>query len=192
MTNPYNTNDNAGNTVNAPRGVDGTAYGRVLDADAYYNAPVSEPLPEAEADKGDKGNDGEAVVDDRPALAGVGPEFDTADSEPQGVDMSTLPDFKDMRRMLPSERLKVQMNTAKVATALPAHLKNADTSQKLDLDALTSEDLDALTGVIANVETTVLDNAADRDAMTEWLVNQDNSLNAVMAAFSTFTKRLGN
>lgn len=106
--------------------------------------------------------------------------------------MTTLPDFKDMRRMLPSARLKVQMNAAKVATALPAHLKNADTSAGLDFDTMTADDLDALTNVIATVEATVLDNAADREAMTEWLLAQAEPLNAVMAAFTKFTDRLGN
>ena len=132
------------------------------------------------------------MVDDNPALAGVGPQYAAADNEPQGVDMATMPEFQDMRRMLPSQRLKVQMNTAKVATALPSHLKDADAKAGLSFDDMTAEDLDALTNVIANVEAAVLDNAVDRDAMAEWLVNQDNSLNAVMAAFSKFTNRLGN
>ena len=75
---------------------------------------------------------------------------------------------------------------------MPEHLKNAKSSGGLEFDALTSDDLDALTNVIAAVEAVVLDNAADRDAMTEWLVTQDEPLNAVMAAFTTFTDRLGN
>lgn len=57
---------------------------------------------------------------------------------------------------------------------------------------MTTDDLDVLTNVIASVETTVLDNAADREAMTEWLLAQNDSLNAVMAAFTKFTDRLGN
>lgn len=191
-TNPEFQGNTDGYTE-APRGTDGTAYGRVIDADAYYNAPVAgtedkaETTPPAQDDSAPN-----AVVDDNPALAGVGPQYAAADNEPQGVDMSTMPEFKDMRRMLPSQRLKVQMNTAKVATALPSHLKDTDAKEGLSFDDMTAEDLDALTNVIANVEAAVLDNAADRDAMAEWLVNQDNSLNAVMAAFSKFTNRLGN
>ena len=69
---------------------------------------------------------------------------------------------------------------------------DADTSGGLDFDNMTADDLDALTNVIATVEETVLDNAADREAMTEWLVAQDEPLNAVMAAFTKFTDRLGN
>lgn len=172
--------------TNAPYGAT-EAADRVIDANAYYNAPVAEPapaeVPEATPD---------AVVDPRPALEGVGAQYSAADAEPEGVDMATLPEFKDMRRMLPSARLKVQMKTAKVATALPAHLKDADTSGGLDFDNMTADDLDALTNVIATVEETVLDNAADREAMTEWLVAQDEPLNAVMAAFTKFTDRLGN
>lgn len=170
MTTPYDEDD----------------YSHSVPADVYYNAPVAEPqpFPDEEADV--------AVVDPSPALAGVGPQYGSADAEPEGVDMTTLPAFKDLRRMLPSERLKVQMKTAKVATALPAHLKDADTSEGLDFDAMTAEDFDALTNVIATVEEVVLDNAADREAMTEWLVSQDEPLNAVMAAFTKFTERLGN
>ena len=174
--------------------IDGTAeaeaYSRTVDANAYFNAPVAEPVPtpepeaEPEADKG--------VVDGRPALEGMGPQYGAAEAEPEGVDMTTLPEFKDLRRMLPSARLKVQMNTAKIATALPAHLKNADTSGGLEFDSMTADDLDALTAVIASVEDTVLDNAADREAMTNWLLAQKDPLNAVMSAFTKFTDRLGN
>lgn len=188
MTTPYSgTPSYDPYTTDAPRGTEGTAYGHVIDANAYYNAPVAEPMP-TEAPKAET----EAVVDPRPALEGVGPQYTGTDAEPEGVDMTTLPDFKDMRRMLPSARLKVQMNAAKVATALPAHLKNADTSAGLDFDTMTADDLDALTDVIATVEATVLDNAADREAMTEWLLAQAEPLNAVMAAFTKFTDRLGN
>lgn len=190
MTTPYSGTPNyAPYAPDAPRGTEGTAYGHVIDANAYYNAPVAEPTP-TEANKAD--NAPEAVVDPRPALEGVGPQYTGTDAEPEGVDMTTLPDFKDMRRMLPSARLKVQLNTAKVATALPAHLKNTDTSVGLDFDTMTADDLDALTNVIAAVEATVLDNAADREAMTEWLLAQAEPLNAVMAAFTKFTDRLGN
>lgn len=169
-------------------------YDRVINADDYYNAPVAEPASTEAPSEAPEAPEApsEAVVDPRPALEGVGPQYTSTDAEPEGVDMTTLPDFKDMRRMLPSARLKVQMNTAKVATALPAHLKNADTSAGLDFDNMTADDLDALTNVIAAVEATVLDNAADREAMTEWLLAQADPLNAVMAAFTKFTDRLGN
>lgn len=186
-TNPEFQGTADGNTFDAPRGTDGTAFGRVINADDYYNAAVA-----GTEDKDETAPAPDAVVDDSPALAGVGPQYAAADNEPQGVDMATMPEFQDMRRMLPSQRLKVQMNTAKVATALPSHLKDADAKAGLSFDDMTAEDLDALTNVIANVEAAVLDNAADRDAMAEWLINQDNSLNAVMAAFSKFTNRLGN
>lgn len=126
MTTPYSgTPDYASHdadpyATDAPRGTEGTAYGRVINADDYYNAPVAEPAPEPTEENKDT-----AVVDSRPVLEGVAPQFASADDEPEGVDMTTLPEFKDLRRMLPSERLKVQMSTAKVATGLPAHLKNA-------------------------------------------------------------------
>ena len=187
MTTPYSgtpTGNDHDGTAEAE------AYSRTVDANAYFNAPVAEPVPppepeaEPEADKG--------VVDGRPALEGMGPQYGAAEAEPEGVDMSTLPEFKDLRRMLPSARLKVQMNTAKIATALPAHLKNADTKGGLEFDSMTADDLDALTAVIASVEDTVLDNAADREAMTEWLLAQKDPLNAVMSAFTKFTDRLGN
>lgn len=179
MTSPYiSENDYYG-------AAEEEAYSRSIPADEYYNAPVTEPQP-APVEAND-----DAVIDPNPALAGVGPQYGAADSEPEGVDMTTLPTFKDLRRMLPSERMKTQMATAKVAAALPAHLKNAEAGG-LDFDSLTSDDLDALTNVIAAVESVVLDNATDREAMTEWLVTQDEPMNAVMAAFSQFTERLGN
>lgn len=175
--------------TDTPRGTDGAAFGRVIDADAYYNAPVAESalpeFPEAPTDNP------EAVGDPSPALEGVGPQYGSAYAEVEGVDMATLPAFRDMHRMLPSERLKVQMSTAKVAAALPDHLKG-ETSEGLDFDSMTVEDIDALTNVITTVEGIVLDNAADRGAMTEWLVTQKEPLNAVMAAFTKFTERLGN
>lgn len=182
MTTPY-----TGDDYSSYGTAEEEAYSRSIPADAYYNAPVAEPVP-AEAPK----DNDDAVVDQSPALAGVGPQYGSADAEPTGVDTTTMPEFKDLRRMLPSERLKAQMRTAKVATALPAHLKNADTSGGLDFDTMTADDLDALTNVISAVETVVLDNAADRDAMAEWLISQGDPLNAVMAAFTTFTDRLGN
>lgn len=184
MTAPYSGtptgNDNDGTA-------EAEAYSRTVDANAYFNAPIAEPVPTPEPEADNTG-----VVDERPALEGMGPQYGTAEAEPEGVDMTTLPEFKDLRRMLPSARLKVQMNTAKIATALPAHLKNADTSGGLEFDSMTADDLDALTAVIASVEDTVLDNAADREAMTEWLLAQKDPLNAVMSAFTKFTDRLGN
>ena len=183
MTTSYDSTD-------TPRGTDGTAYGRVIDADAYYNAPVAESalpeFPEAPADTS------EAVVDPNPALAGVGPQYEAADAEVEGVDMATIPAFRDMHRLLPSERLKIQMSTAKAATALPKHLKDGDEEGGLEFDSMTADDIDALTNVISTVEEIVLDNAADRGEMTEWLVTQEEPLNAVMAAFTRFTERLGN
>ena len=196
MTNNPENNPNLEGTTDgyteAPRGTDGTAYGRVIDADAYYNAAVAGDEYKDEAAPAPDVSMPNAVVDDSPVLEGVGPQYAAADNETKGVDLSTLPAFKDMRRILPSERLKIQMNTAKVAAGLPSHLKDADAKKGLSFDDMTAEDLDALTNVIATVEAAVLDNAADREAMTEWLVNQDNPLNAVMAAFTKFTNRLGN
>lgn len=174
----------------APRGTEGTAYGRIIDAGAYYNAPVAEPalpeFPEAPSDTP------EAVVDPNPALAGVGPQYGAADAEAEGVDMSTIPAFRDMHRLLPSERLKIQMSTAKVATVLPKHLKDGDEAGDLEFDSMTVEDIDALTNVITTVENIVLDNADDRGEMAEWMISQKEPLNAVMAAFTKFTERLGN
>lgn len=187
MPTPYTGNIPGDPVPDIERGTEGTAFGHVIDANAYYNAPVAEPEPTKAPNSHD-----EVVVDPKPALAGAGPQYGSADAEPEGVDMPTLPAFKDLRRMLPSERLKVQMKTAKVATALPEHLKNVESSGGLDFDSLTPDDLDALTNVIAAVEETVLDNAADRGAMAEWLIAQEEPLNAVMAAFTKFTDRLGN
>lgn len=170
-----------------------------VDASAYLNAPATPQPPKdlmrQHAASGSSDLFEEkvkestaAVVDPQPALHGMGPEFVAANSEPEGVDLTTMPSFRDMRRMLPSERLRVQMKAAKVAAALPAHLKEAE---GVEFEALSPEDLDALTDVIATVESVVLDNAADREAMTDWLVDQKEPLDAVITAFTEFTSRLG-
>lgn len=198
MTSPYGSTPTNGP---APRGTEGTAFGQTIDAEAYYNAPVTEtPAEAAEAIK-DKVTEApaesqaDAVQDPVPALAELGGAYTPTDLEAEdteGIELETLPAFKDMRRFLPSQRLKMQMDAAKVATSLPSHLKKGDDNAKLDFDTMTSEDLDTLTNLISTVEAMVIDNAADPEAMTNWLVEQNDALNAVMAAFNKLTSYMGN
>ena len=184
-----------GSTPDAePRGTEGMAFGQTIDAEAYYNAPVTETPAEASrriTENAPEQPTGE-VKDDVPALEGVGAEYAGEDAdETEGVDVASLPAFKDLRTALPSQRLKAKMDAAKVATSLPSHLKNGE-AKGLDFETMTSDDLDALTNLFSTMEKLVIDNAADPEAMTAWLVAQDEPLNAVMVAFQRFTAYMGN
>lgn len=189
MTTPYGSTPDA-----EPRGTEGMAFGQSINADDYYSAPVSETPAEASRRITESEQDiatGE-VKDDVPALEGVGAEYTGEDADgPEGVDVASLPAFKDLRTALPSQRLKAKMDAAKVATSLPAHLKNGE-AKGLDFETMTNDDLDALTNLFATMEQLVIDNAADPEAMTSWLVEQEESLNAVMVAFQRFTAYMGN
>ena len=176
---------------------------RTVPAAAYFGAPVDAPTPTPapqaapQAPQADPAP--QAVTDPAPALAGVAPEFG-ATPEPaadgtlpevdtDGVDVSTFPGLADMRRLMPSVRLKMQMNAAKIATGLPEGLADGT---GLNIADLKGDDLDALSNLFDGVENAVLDAATDRAAMANWLLEQRNPFNAVMYAFSRYTESLGN
>ena len=86
------------------------------------------------------------------------------------------------------------MSVSKLALSLPKHLREQGDAAngQLDLDTMKPEDMDAIADMFASCQDLVLDHAQDRVAMTEWLLAQDNSLGAVMAAFTELRTRLGN
>lgn len=133
-----------------------------------------------------------AIKDPEPVLATVAPQFA---EEVTGVDVDSLPAFKPFQRMLPAQRIKAQAELAKVATSLPVKFLDQDgsgVSIDADINSLTSEDLDAVAGMVARVQDIVLDAAADREAMENWLLDQENPMDAVMFAFTKYQATLGN
>lgn len=135
----------------------------------------------------------EPAKDPSPALEGLAPQLGGAENT-DGVDLSTLPEFVDMARMLPAERVRVTMSVSKVALSLPERLREQGDAAdgQLDMETMTPEDMDAIADMFARCQDLVLDHAQDRRAMTEWLLAQDNPLGAVMAAFTQLRARLGN
>lgn len=130
-----------------------------------------------------------AVKDATPILEDVSVEY--GDSQvPAGVDAVSLPPFKDMSRVLPADRVRSQMQLAKFATSLPSSLLEGD--GQLDIKQLTAEDLDAVANMLVQIQELVLDNAQDRAAMENWLLDQDDSLAGVMYAFGRYRVQVGN
>lgn len=146
---------------------------------AQHRAPETTPEPEP-------------AKDSQPALATTAPEFNGNDAE--GVDMSTLPAFKQVQRMLPAQRMREEMNTAKMVTGLPDSLSELATGGEVELDftALDPADLDALVDMFDAVQAAVLDAAEDRTAMEDWLMDQEDPTSAIMAAFTKYRTDLGN
>lgn len=139
------------------------------------NAQAEHPAPAAE------------VTDQGPVLASVDPAFNTA--VPEGLDATTLPPFKDMTRSLPAARIRVQMDLAKFATAIPKSLQQAG---EVDLSTMNAADMDAIANMIEGLQNVILDNAQDRQAMENWLIDQADPVSAVMHAFNVFQDTTGN
>lgn len=127
-------------------------------------------------------------TDSSAALAAIGPEFD--DSVPEGVDAASLPEMRDMRRMLPSKRFEVKAKVGKIATSLPKNLENLEGD--IDLQDLGPETWEKFQTLFSTMEEIVLDTAADRDAMEQWLINQESGESAIQFAFGRVSETLGN
>lgn len=154
---------------------------------AQYAATVAAPEDTSAA----------AVKDQEPVLADVAPQFADATSDaPEGVDGDSLPEFKDLRRMLPAQRIKAQADMGKLALTLPDKFRqladDGEVSMELDLSNLAPEDLDSVANLVAQAQEIVLGGAKDRQAMEEWLLDQTSPVEAVMYAFSRYQERLGN
>lgn len=128
--------------------------------------------------------------DQAPVLDGVTP---STTQVPEGVNAETFPALMDLRRMLPAERFRRQTALAKVVDGLPEDLKTAATGgEALDMTNVTSADLDALAEMFTRIQDAVLDAAADREAMTEWLMDQEDPMQGVMYGFTRVQGFLGN
>lgn len=126
--------------------------------------------------------------DTDPALATAAPQFDTNPEE--GVDTGSLPPFRDVKRLLPADRFNLQAGLAKIGAGLPDRLRKQDGD--IDFSGLRPEDMDAMMTLFSSIQTLVLENAADKAAMEEWLKAQEQPMNALMFAFSRFQEILGN
>lgn len=131
----------------------------------------------------------EPVQDPQPVLTGLAPQFG-GQEDTDGVDVDTMPPFRPLERMLPAQRVKLQMDMAKIAKALPANMAQGQTD--LDMDQLTEADLDLLVNLFERIQENVLINARDRKAMETWLMDQTNSMGAIMYAFNRLVDTLGN
>mgnify|MGYP005984660707 CR=1 FL=1 len=129
-----------------------------------------------------------AVVDDSPALDGVLPE-QTVTDEDDGVDRSTMPEFRSLKGQLPAARFHVKRQLAELEKILPEALKNADGDMPEEQVVDSIGEIDEM---FQKIQDLVLDRAADREAMTAWLIAQESGENSPMAAFSKMSDDLGN
>lgn len=179
-------------------------YSQFPDQDAPHTTASGQPVPHryggthaapeaASQPETQPETQPEGVVDPSPALETVAAQYAT--NAPEGVDVETLPEFKDLRRMLPAQRVRAQMELAKLATDLPAELMaqaEDGGTVSVDLQTLRAEDLDAVVNLMETAQGLVLDNAKDPEAMEAWLVDQQDPLQAVMYAFEKYQGSLGN
>ena len=134
-------------------------------------------------------NDTTPAKDDTEALSSVGPEFDTNDSN---VDTESFPGFKALKRMLPADRMNLQLQLAKIAAGLPKSLKDGDDSTNLDFSDLTPQDMDSLAGMFTQMQNLVLSASTDEQKMGDWLTDQPEPMEALLYAFGKYQETLGN
>lgn len=162
---------------------DGVEFGGQMSLDQYAAASRAAA---ANAETKESAAAPEPVVDSSPALASVSAEFGASDG---GVDVSDLPAFTSLKGMLPSGRMRVQMDLVKLATGLPETLTEG--AAEADFMSMDDAELDTLTAAIEKMEQALLRGAKDRNAMEQWLVNQDNPMQALMAAFNVYADYVG-
>lgn len=141
------------------------------------------------ADHVDPTNADHAVEDDNAVLASVSPEFNPDDTT--GVDVEGFPALRDFSRMLPASRMRIQTDTAKMAAGLPAKFTQQGTGDQ-DLSTLTPDDLDSMANMFESIQNLLLDHAADREAMENWLIEQEDPIKGILYGFSQFQGVLGN
>lgn len=122
----------------------------------------------------------DAATDDNPVMAGVAKQFNGSTED---IDLSTLPEVKDLKKMLPSQRMSMFARVSEVAKALPENASEGETS--LEVVAPMAE-------AFEKMENFVLSMAKDSDAMTDWIINQDQPELALSAAFEHLAGELGN
>lgn len=164
-------------------GGDGVEFGGQMSLDQYVQQSQAAAAADADTDAQPAAD---PVEDDTPALAGMAAEFGASNDD---VDLSGMPEFRSLKGMLPSGRMRVQMDLVKIATALPETFAGETTqSEIMDLDPA---EFDALAGAIENMENAVLRGAVDKDAMAEWLSGHDSPMAALMGAFNRYAEYVG-
>lgn len=128
----------------------------------------------------------DAITDPKPALEGVSPEF--GKTEIPDVDVSDLPEFRSLQGTLPSARFHVHRKLAEVQKAVPKAWVEGETPDEQEV----IDNIEELERMLVMMENLVLERAKDRDAMEKWLCDQEDGLNAVMAAFNVLAEKLGN
>lgn len=122
----------------------------------------------------------EAAADDKPAMSGVAEQFNGSTED---VDLSTLPEVKDLKKMLPSQRMSMFARVSEVAKVLPENVSEGEAN--FDVVAPMAE-------AFEKMENFVLSIAKDPEAMTDWIINQDQPELALSAAFEHLAGELGN
>nr|DAO89799.1 MAG TPA: hypothetical protein [Caudoviricetes sp.] len=133
-------------------------------------------------------NDTTPAKDDTEALSSVGPEFDTNDSN---VDTESFPGFKALKRMLPADRMNLQLQLAKIAAGLPKSFKDGDNAD-VDFSELSPSDMDSLAGMFTQMQNLVLSASTDEQKMGDWLTDQPEPMEALLYAFGQYQETLGN
>lgn len=132
----------------------------------------------------------EPVVDASPALADTGVEFDH--DIPDGVDAASMPAFKNFSRLLPADRLDLQLGLAEVLEEAPPGLLDGADAGDLSIEQEIAR-VKPLRKALRAMQEMLLDNAQDRDAMAEWLLAQGPaSYQAMTWAFHKLLGALGN
>lgn len=126
--------------------------------------------------------------DDHAALSSVGAEFDTNDAN---VDTESFPGFKALKRMLPADRMNLQLQLAKIAAGLPKSLKDGDDTN-LDFSELSPADMDSLAGMFTQMQNLVLSASTNEQKMGDWLTDQPEPMEALLYAFGKYQETLGN
>ena len=135
------------------------------------------------------------VVDEAPVLAGHSPAYETDTPTDEGqaegtVDLSDMPELRDLSHELPSVRYGFTADAVDVIRLIPEELLKAgeQAADELtdDVEGIDLAMLDKVSGmreVIPAAEKFVMSMAADADAMREWLIAR-GEVQVVMAAFN--------
>ena len=128
-----------------------------------------------------------ANVDPAPVLGDVSPEFNTAVDD---VDLSGMPPVRDLKKILPAARMRVQKQLVKLKTLeekLPESFKSgAETGE------VSEEDFEIVCEMMEAAQEFLLGQAEDREAMEQWLIDSDEPEKALFAAMGKVAARLGN
>ncbi|QGJ94145.1 tail assembly chaperone [Corynebacterium phage EmiRose] len=157
---------------------------------------MSAPAPKKTTKAKAKAKAPKAVKDKAPALADVHPAFDT--EAPEGVDIASMPAFRNLNSLLPAQRFEAQTSLAKVAGNIPGvDVANPEAAQEVadqfSRESITFEDLEVMAEAMTVAQEVVLDNAEDTDAMSAWLVSHEGmtGISALFYAYSKLASQLG-